>query len=122
MNSKRKTFIKTAGGAASVVIAVAAGLIKPTEVLAVEWNKSAFEAKGVPDALKIIGAASAVDSKDIQIKAPDIAENDAVVPLEVTSKIAGTSAILLLVEKTANPLTANFDLANGADAYVSARS
>ena len=34
MNSKRRAFIKTAaGGAASVAIAVVAGLIKPTRVL-----------------------------------------------------------------------------------------
>jgi len=94
------------------MIAAAAGLIKPTEVLAVEWNKAAFEAKG---------AAGASDSKDILIKAPDIAENGAVVPIEVTSKVAGTSAIMLMVEKNPQPLTANFDLANGAEGYVSTR-
>jgi len=121
MNSKRRTFLKTAGGASSIAIAAAAGLIKPTEVLAVEWNKAAFEAKGVPDALKAVGAAGAADSKDILIKAPDIAENGAVVPIEVTSKIAGTSAIMLMVEKNPSPLTANFDLAHGAEGYVSTR-
>lgn len=121
MNSKRRTFLKTAGGASTIAIAAAAGLIKPTEVLAVEWNKAAFDAKGVPDALKAVGASGAADSKDILIKAPDIAENGAVVPIEVTSKIAGTSAIMLMVEKNPSPLTANFDLANGADGYVSTR-
>lgn len=121
MNSKRRNFIKSAGGTASIVMAVTAGLIKPTEVLAVEWNKASFEAKGLSDALKVVGATGAADSKDVQIKAPDIAENGAVVPVEVISKIAGTSAILLLVEKNANPLTANFELTNGAEGYVSAR-
>lgn len=121
MNSKRRTFLRTAGSASTVMIAAAAGLIKPTEVLAVEWNKAAFEAKGIPDALKAIGAAGASDSKDILIKAPDIAENGAVVPIEVTSKVAGTSAIMLMVEKNPQPLTANFDLTNGAEGYVSTR-
>lgn len=121
MNSKRRTFLKTAGGASSIAIAAAAGLIKPAEVLAVEWNKAAFDAKGVPDAMKAVGATGAADSKDILIKAPDIAENGAVVPIEVTSKIAGTSAIMLMVEKNPSPLTANFDLSNGADGYVSTR-
>ena len=121
MNSKRRTFLKTAGTASSVAIAAAAGLIKPTEVLAVEWNKAAFEAKGLPDALKAVGAASPAESNDILIKAPDIAENGAVVPIEVTSKVAGTSAIMLMVEKNPQPLTANFDLVNGAEGYVSTR-
>ncbi|MEO1766235.1 thiosulfate oxidation carrier protein SoxY [Thiobacter aerophilum] len=121
MNFARRTFIKGAGAAGTVAVAVAAGLIKPTEVLASEWNKAAFEAKGVADALKAIGVASAADSKDIQIKAPDIAENGAVVPVEVTSNIAGTEAIALLVEKNATPLVADFALSNGAVGYVSTR-
>lgn len=121
MNTKRRTFLKGAGAAGTVAVAVAAGLLKPTEVLAAEWNKAAFDAKGMPDALKVLNATGAADSKDITIKAPDIAENGAVVPVEVTSKIAGTSSIALLVEKNANPLTANFDLANGAEGYVSTR-
>ncbi|MBT9614101.1 MAG: thiosulfate oxidation carrier protein SoxY [Burkholderiales bacterium] len=121
MNTKRRTFLKGAGAAGTVAVAVAAGLLKPTEVLAAEWNKAAFDAKGMPDALKVLNATGAADSKDITIKAPDIAENGAVVPVEVTSKIAGTSSIAILVEKNAAPLTANFDLANGADGYVSTR-
>ena len=121
MNTKRRTFLKGAGAASTVAVAVAAGLLKPTEVLAAEWNKAAFDAKGMPDTMKAIGVAGATDSKDILIKAPDIAENGAVVPVEVTSKIAGTSGIMLMVEKNATPLTANFDLANGADGYVSTR-
>ena len=121
MNTKRRTFLKGAGAASTVAVAVAAGLLKPTEVLAAEWNKAAFDAKGVPDALKVLNSTGAADSKDITIKAPDIAENGAVVPVEVTSKIAGTTNIALLVEKNAAPLTANFDLANGADGYVSTR-
>ncbi|MDP1683029.1 MAG: thiosulfate oxidation carrier protein SoxY [Burkholderiales bacterium] len=121
MNTKRRTFLKGAGAAGTVAVAVAAGLLKPTEVLAAEWNKAAFDAKGMPDALKVLNATGAAVSKDITIKAPDIAENGAVVPVEVTSKIAGTSSIALMVEKNANPLTANFDLTNGADGYVSTR-
>jgi sulfur-oxidizing protein SoxY len=121
MNAKRRTFLKSAGAASTVVVAVAAGLIKPTSVMAAEWNKPAFEAKGVPDALKSLGASGAADSKDILIKAPDIAENGAVVPVEVTSKIAGTTSIVMMVEKNANPLTADFNLMNGAEGYVSTR-
>lgn len=121
MNFARRTFIKGAGAAGTVAVAAAAGLLKPSEVLAAEWNKAAFDAKGMPDALKAIGASGAADSKDILIKAPDIAENGAVVPVEVTSKIAGTTGIVMMVEKNANPMVADFELSNGADGYVSTR-
>lgn len=122
MNAKRRTFLKSAGAVSSVAVAVAAGLIKPTEVMAAEWNKPAFEAKTLADALKDIGIVNATaDSRDVLIKAPDIAENGAVVPVEITSKIAGTTSIAILVEKNPNPLIASFDLENGAEGYISAR-
>lgn len=121
MNQLRRTILKGTGAAGTLAAAAAAGLIKPNLVLAAEWNKSAFTAKSVDEALKAIGAASPAESADIVIKAPDIAENGAVVPIEVTSKIAGTQAIAVLAEKNLNPLTGNFLFSNGAEGYVSFR-
>jgi sulfur-oxidizing protein SoxY len=68
-----------------------------------------------------MGATGAADSKDITIKAPDIAENGAVVPVEVTSGIAGTTSIAIFAEKNATPLIADFDFANGAEGFISTR-
>jgi sulfur-oxidizing protein SoxY len=121
MNQLRRTILKGSGAAGTLAVAVAAGLIKPSAVLAAEWNKSAFEAKSVDDALKGLGASAATETADILIKAPDIAENGAVVPIEITSKIAGTSSIAVMAEKNPQPLAADFNLANGAEGYVSFR-
>ncbi|OYY80596.1 MAG: thiosulfate oxidation carrier protein SoxY [Hydrogenophilales bacterium 16-62-9] len=55
------------------------------------------------------------------MKAPDIAENGAVVPVEVTSSIAGTTAIAIVAEKNVTPLVADFDLMNGAQGFISTR-
>ncbi|MGZ8198308.1 MAG: thiosulfate oxidation carrier protein SoxY, partial [Burkholderiales bacterium] len=52
---------------------------------------------------------------------PDIAENGAVVPVAITSKIPNTQSISILAEKNPFPLAATFDLANGADPYASVR-
>jgi len=120
MNTLRRNVLKSAAGAGTVAVAVAAGLLKPTMALA-GAPRSAFEAKTVGDALKGMGAASAAQSKDITIKAPDIAENGAVVPVEVTSSIAGTTAIAIVAEKNATPLVADFDLSNGAQGFISTR-
>lgn len=90
-------------------------------MLAAEWNKAAFEAKGMPDALKAIGATGAADSHDILIKAPDIAENGSVVPVEVTSGIAGTTSIAIIAEKNAFPLVGTFDLTGGSEGFISTR-
>ncbi|MBU0593820.1 MAG: thiosulfate oxidation carrier protein SoxY [Gammaproteobacteria bacterium] len=121
MNQLRRTFLKSTGAAGTVALAVAAGLLKPGQVLAAEWNKSAFEAKNIADAMKGVNAAGAAKSADILIKAPEIAENGAVVPVEVTSKIAATSDIVIFVDENVNPMIADFTFSNGAEGYVSTR-
>jgi sulfur-oxidizing protein SoxY len=120
MNALRRNVLKSAAGASAVAVAVAAGLLKPTQAMAA-WNKSAFEAKNVGDAMKGIGAANPTDSKDITIKAPDIAENGAVVPVEIASNIAGTTSIAILAEKNAQPLVGTFGMSGGAEGFISTR-
>jgi len=73
------------------------------------------------DALKSIGATASIESKDILIKAPEIAENGAVVPMEVVSRIPNTEFIAILAEKNPFPLIGTFDLMNGAEGFVSTR-
>jgi sulfur-oxidizing protein SoxY len=120
MNALRRNVLKGTTGAGAVAVAVAAGLLKPTQVLAAA-PRSAFEAKSVADVLKGIGSSGAAESKDITIKAPDIAENGAVVPVEVTSAIAGTTSIAILAEKNATPLVADFELMGGTQGFISTR-
>ena len=120
MNALRRNVLKGAAGAGTVAVAVAAGLLKPTQALA-GAPRSAFEAKNVGDAMKGMGVSAPADSKDITIKAPDIAENGAVVPVEITSGIAGTTAIALIAEKNATPLVADFDLSGGTEGFISTR-
>jgi sulfur-oxidizing protein SoxY len=121
MNQLRRTLLKSAGTAGVVTAAVATGLLKPGQVLAAEWNKAAFDAKALNDVYKAIGMGAPADSKDILIKAPDIAENGAVVPIEVTSKLAGTESIAIVVDKNPSPLNSTFNMSNGAEGYVSTR-
>jgi sulfur-oxidizing protein SoxY len=120
MNALRRNVLKSAAGASAVAVAVAAGLLKPTQAMAA-WNKSAFEAKSVGDALKGLGVTNPADSKDITIKAPDIAENGAVVPVEVSTSIPGTTSIAILAEKNASPLIGSFNLSGGAVGFISTR-
>ena len=120
MNALRRNVLKGAASAGTVAVAVAAGLLKPTQALAA-WNKAAFEAKNVGDAMKGLGVSAPADSKDIAIKAPDIAENGAVVPVEITSNIPGTTGIAIFAEKNASPLIASFTLSGGTEGYISTR-
>ncbi|HEX6158454.1 MAG TPA: thiosulfate oxidation carrier protein SoxY [Burkholderiales bacterium] len=92
-------------------------LAKPLSVLAA-WNEQAFGAKTAADALKNLGAASPAPSKDIVIEAPQIAENGAVVPIEISSNIPGTTSIAVVIEKNPFPLAGKFDFKEGALPFV----
>jgi len=92
-------------------------LAKPLSVLAA-WNEQAFGAKTAADALKGIGASGAAPSKDIVIDAPQIAENGAVVPIEISSNVPGTSAIAVVIEKNPFPLAGRFEFKEGALPFV----
>jgi sulfur-oxidizing protein SoxY len=118
MNRQRRTFIAVAGGTGALA---AAGLLKPGAAYSASWNKPGFEAKVVTDAVKNLGAGNLIDTKDITITAPDIAENGAVVPVAVTSKLPNTQSISIVAEKNPFPLAATFDVANGAEGYASVR-
>jgi sulfur-oxidizing protein SoxY len=92
-------------------------LAKPLSVLAA-WNEPAFAAKNAADALKGIGASAPSPSKDIVIDAPQIAENGAVVPIEISSNVPGTSAIAVVIEKNPFPLAGRFEFKEGALPFV----
>ena len=96
---------------------LAAALLKPLAALAA-WNKDAFGAKTAQDALRGIGAANPAASQDIVIEAPQIAENGAVVPIEIVSNIPGTRSIAVVIEKNPFPLAAKFDFMEGALPFV----
>lgn len=118
MDLMRRIFLSRFGAVGALAIALTAGLLKPVKVLAAEWNKTAFDATLLADALKSMGGVGATESKDILISAPDNAENGAVVQLEVTCKIPGTTSIVILIEKNPRPLLADFEFSNGAEPYV----
>ncbi|MGA0023745.1 MAG: thiosulfate oxidation carrier protein SoxY [Burkholderiales bacterium] len=121
MRPLRRNFLKLSGGAGALAAALAAGLLKTGSAWAATWNKSAFESKAVADTLKNLGASGLIDSKDITITAPDIAENGAIVPVAVTSKIPNTQSISIIAEKNPFPLAASFDISAGGEGYVSTR-
>lgn len=120
MSENRRDFIKASG---AMGLLVAAGLLGAEAAVAQQpaRNKAAFEAKSVNDAVKALGGASAAESKDIAITGPDIAENGAVVPVSVASKIPNTQAVYIMVEKNPNTLAAGFNIPQGTEPSVTTR-
>lgn len=106
--------------------AVVAGLLASTGLFpqyAFAFNKAAFDAKTVAEAVKALGAAGApTASKDVTIGGPDIAENGAVVPLTASTTLAGVKQILILVEKNPSALVAVFNVTDSVEPNFATRA
>jgi sulfur-oxidizing protein SoxY len=117
----RRKFLEIGGGATLLGLLAAAGLLGPREAGAAEWNKAAFDARSMKDALSALGASAPGDGKDIVVTAPEIAENGAVVPITATSNLPGTESIAFLIEKNPNTLAATFNLTPASIPTVTTR-
>ena len=101
-------------------LAIVTGLIKTTDVIAVDWQSKLFEMKNTDDILKALGG-NFKQSTDLVITAPEIAENGAVVPVSVNSNVGKTTTIAILVEKNPNPLSAKIKIPEGTEPAVTTR-
>ena len=120
MDLARRKALKTGGGMTLMGALFAAGLLKSAPAAAA-WNEAAFTTKNMADTLKALGGTGAAESAEIVITAPSIAENGAVVPITVQSKLAKTEAIAILIEKNPNMLAASFEIPAGTEPDVGTR-
>ncbi|MEN8133787.1 MAG: thiosulfate oxidation carrier protein SoxY [Pseudomonadota bacterium] len=120
-NAKRRILLKATLAGTAVGVAVGAGLLTPRSVLAA-WPKSAFNAKTSDGAMKeLYQGQTAKESADIQVKAPQIAENGAVVPVTIKTSLKDVESIVIIVEKNKRPLAADFKITSSARPIVATR-
>jgi sulfur-oxidizing protein SoxY len=112
--TQRRDFLKT-------LLAISALALLPIKAFAAIWNTPAFQATKLQEAMAALQISNVSLSSDIQIIAPDKAENGAVVQIEVTSRIANTESIAIFVENNPTALIANFVFSEGADGFVVTR-
>ena len=115
MRRPRRDFMKLAA------LMVAAGLVPAGSASAEEWNKAAFAAKKLDDLYKALGVDAPQLSDQVVLIGPEIAENGAVVPLELESKLPNTEMLAVLIEKNPNPLAAVFTIPAGTLADIQTR-
>jgi sulfur-oxidizing protein SoxY len=119
MSLPRRTFLKgiiATGGAMALGTTVL-----PPAVMA-DWPKMAFDATTIEDALMALFESSNVEKSDkITIDAPDIAENGAVVPVEITANMPNVKSITVISEKNPVPLVGQFNFADNAEGWVKTR-
>lgn len=114
----RRRLLKGGSVAALLSPLLGTGLLAPTGVFAVEWNRNAFTARNINDALKAYGGANTAESRDILINAPEIAENGAKVEIEISSNIENTRNLAIFADKNPTPLAAIMEFSGPALPYA----
>ena len=95
--------------------------LAPLHAFAALWNKAAFEAVKLDDASQNLKINNEIPNQDIQVSAPDMAENGAIVQVEIRSNIPNTESLMILVEKNPTPLIAHYKFSNGAEPFIVTR-
>lgn len=96
--------------------------LSKTVYAARDWPQALFKSDNSEDVIKDLSQSSAtVQSQDIHIKVPEIAENGAVVPITISSSLPDIETISILVDNNPTPLTSTFILSKHAVAKVSTR-
>jgi sulfur-oxidizing protein SoxY len=114
MTIHRRKFLHTALGVAAAILVV------PLKVFAAR-PKAAFGAEKYDDVMNTLYNSTTTDSSHVSIKAPDIAENGAVVPITVKTDLANAESVSIIVPNNPNPLAASFELTPSSGGLVSTR-
>jgi len=118
---KRRLLLKGSMACGALSVALGAGLLTPTSVFAA-WPQASFDAKKLDDALtSLFGTNTYETTNKIKIKAPEIAENGAVVPIEASTEFSNVESMAIFIEKNPAPLTASFELSNSTKGFISTR-
>jgi sulfur-oxidizing protein SoxY len=122
MDRHRRQALKSGGGLSLVALLAAAGWIDPAAAATEAWNSAAFQTHDMDTTLKALSDGKPVPSTNVVFfSTPDIAENGAVVPIGITSKVPGTESIAILVAKNPNMLAALFELPPGTEPSITTR-
>ena len=105
MDQERREFIRIAS---ALSVALGAGILMPSAVLAKEWEGNLIDAKTVLEAVKILGG-------------PEMVDSVYVVPVSMESRIPGTDFMALMIQKNPVPMSAVFLIPPGTEAMINTR-
>lgn len=115
MRAKRRSFLSRAAACAA-----AAAMLKHRSLAATP--RDAFDARSLRQALEAAGYADARPTAGIRIEAPGLADNPALVPIQIESALAETRAVALFIDRNPFPYIARFDFHAGAAPFVRLRA
>jgi len=112
----RRNLLQAGVTLSAVSVAVFSGLVHA------DWPQIAYAQKSQNDAMdKLLGNHSAEESNLISLKIPEIAENGAVVPVNIQTELSDVKSVSIFVENNPNPLAARFNLGPSQQGKISTR-
>lgn len=94
----------------------------PRMLLAAEWPEKAFSDPTAAGAMiDLLGTDQTVLSDQITMKVPQIAENGAVVPIKIKTRLENVETISIIVVKNPRPLAATIEILPGTLPEFSSR-
>lgn len=105
MNQARRNILRGTVSAATLSVAVAAGILRPREAEASGMSSRIHET------LRALQTSNPTATAAIQIRAPDIAENGASVFIDFQCALPDVDALMVFVDRNPQPLIAAFQIA-----------
>ncbi len=106
---------------AAVVTTFGGLMIKPKRVHAA-WPKKSFDITDLAESIKsVYGHDDLSETKKVKLKVPDIAENGAIVPINVKTDIENVESIMIFVENNPQPLSSGYNLSSKSKGVIGTR-
>jgi sulfur-oxidizing protein SoxY len=117
----RRLILKATGLAVLIGLGPAGFGIPAAKAGSEKYPEDAFKQKSDAEAIKVLYGRSADASAEVKLDAPEIAENGGVVPISVTTTLAGVTSISFLVSENPNALAASYVIPDGTVPSVANR-
>tara|TARA_B100001564_G_scaffold173928_1_gene146400 strand:+ start:208 stop:672 length:465 start_codon:yes stop_codon:yes gene_type:complete len=117
----RRNFLKNSLMTAATISTFAGLMITPKRVVA-GWPKESFDITDLGKSIKsVYGHNDLESSSKVKLKVPDIAENGAIVPVNVKTSLENVESIMLFVENNPQPLSSGYNLSPKAKPVIGTR-
>ena len=116
----RRNFIKNSMLFAGSLVAVPSLIISGKAYAA--WPEKSFDIKDLTESVSsVYGHSNLEESSKVRLKAPEIAENGAIVPINVSTSLDNVESIMIFVENNPQPLSSGYKLTSLSEPSIGTR-
>ena len=116
----RRSFIKNSMLFAGSLVAVPSLIVSRKAYAA--WPEKSFDIKDLTESVSsVYGHSNLEESSKVKLKAPEIAENGAIVPINVSTTLDNVESIMIFVENNPQPLSSGYKLTSLSEPSIGTR-